>query len=407
MKGKLVYLVDDIETSFVINDIRRIAERYQSVVLMSIDAIDKKELLPSNVLAIDNFMDWKRYNKGKILMSNFALMLWMYLSECFSVRKVLPLKKTLALIGSNIFKAEELQRQLKNLNLELKDIELFYSFWFYDCIYLAWMKRLFPSIKIVTRTHSGDLYEDHISIRDNILLRHFQFNYLDAVYPVSDMGTEYLRKRYPKYQEKIHTVFLGTKDYQCMNPFVSEELVMVSCASFRHHKRIHKIAEALLSVESNITWYHFGNENLHTNDPKIPEYIEMKSRLKEKPNVRYIPMGFTENEDLMSFYKKTPVSFFISLSAAEGIPVSIMEVISFGIPVLSTDVGGCAEIVNDVTGKLIPLKTDLKTIAEWIDGFPSSKMNTEAFRTNVREFWKSKYHMDTNYNYFFNRIEAL
>ena len=46
---------------------------------------------------------------------------------------------------------------------------------------------------------------------------------------------------------------------------------------------------------------------------------------------------------------------FVNMSLSEGIPVSIMEAISFGIPIIATNVGGNAEIVNDETGVLIPL----------------------------------------------------
>ena len=45
-----------------------------------------------------------------------------------------------------------------------------------------------------------------------------------------------------------------------------------------------------------------------------------------------------------------PVDLFLTVSANEGIPVSIMEAQSFGIPVIATDVGGISEIVNNVNG---------------------------------------------------------
>ena len=405
-KKNIVYFVDDIETSFVINDIKQMANKFDKVILMSIDKIDKKEGLPINVHSIDEFMDWRAYKKVNIVLLNIVSLVLIYLNECFKKKAVLPFKRAIALMASNIFKASEVKRHLNNLNLEFKDIELFYSFWFYDCIYLAWLKKKNPLIKIVTRTHSGDLYEEHISIRDNVLMRNFQLRYINAVFPVSKMGTSYLKNLYPEFTAKFQTIYLGTKDYNCMNPFEASNVVMVSCASFRHHKRIHKIAEALLYVKSNVTWLHFGNENLNTNDPKIPEYLTNKAALLLKPNINYVSMGLTENENLMDFYAKNSVSFFISLSAAEGIPVSMMEAISFGIPVLSTDVGGCAEIVNEYTGKLIPLETDLRTIAEWIDGFHLSKMNTEGFRQNVRQFWEQNFDIEVNYSKLFDKINS-
>jgi colanic acid/amylovoran biosynthesis glycosyltransferase len=406
MNKNLLYFVDEIETPFVINDIRKVSTIYQKIFLFSINKIQKKELLPVNVVLIDAYINWSQFKGTKILLFNFWSVMSIYLNECFDSKKFLPFKKSVAVICSNIFKANEVLRHLNQLKLNYKEIDLLYSFWFYDCIYLAWLKRFIQS-PIVTRTHSGDLYEDHISIRNKLLFRNFQMKNLNAIYPVSKMGTNYLQMKYPKYKEKIKCIFLGSKNYNSLNPFNPDELVMVSCASFRHHKRIHKIAEALLLVNSRVTWYHFGNENLHTKDPKIPEYIELKSQVMKKPNVQFIPVGFTENEALMDFYKNTTVSFFISLSAAEGIPVSIMEAIGFGIPVLSTDVGGCAEIVNEQTGHLIPLKTDAQSIANWIDDFASSPMNTEDFRQNVRVFWEQNFDFDKNYDVFFENLKTF
>lgn len=41
------------------------------------------------------------------------------------------------------------------------------------------------------------------------------------------------------------------------------------------------------------------------------------------------------------------------MSDSEGIPVSIMEAMSFGIPVIARNVGGMSEIVNEENGLLL------------------------------------------------------
>ena len=146
---------------------------------------------------------------------------------------------------------------------------------------------------------------------------------------------------------------------------------------------------------------------MQTNDPKIGEYIENKEKLKLKPNINFIPMGFTPNDKVLDFYTHHAVNLFISLSAAEGIPVSIMEAISFGIPVLSTDVGGCSEIVNENTGILIPLKTSTEEVANVLKAFEKSDKNSISFRIGVREFWLKNFNEDTNYKDFFQEINNI
>lgn len=393
----ILYFVDDIDTPFVRKDIEILASGYERLLLFSSEPLNGKELLPDNVITFENYIRWKHFNGGKIFFRHFFQICLIYLKESLSTGRWPSFRKSVALLCSNRFKAGEILRSLDENGIQLTGQTVCYSFWFYDCIYLAWLKKIKDGFTAFSRAHSGDLYEEHISIRNKILFRHFQLQKLDGLFPVSRTGTEYLKIKYPDAAEKIQTFYLGTDDPGTLNSFNEGQFVMVSCASFRHHKRIHKIAETLLNIKFPVTWYHFGNENLDTNDPKIPEYKRMKEDLKKNKLVTYHPMGQISNEQLFEFYRSTPVSLFISLSAAEGIPVSIMEAISFGIPVLSTDVGGCREIVNERTGILIPLSETVTEIAWRLENFADSEMNSEEFRKGVRNFWED--HFDASKNY--------
>jgi glycosyltransferase involved in cell wall biosynthesis len=230
---------------------------------------------------------------------------------------------------------------------------------------------------------------------------------LDAVFPVSQIGADYLISRYPMAKTKVKSIFLGTEDPIFTNPFDPDNFILVSCASIRYKKRIHAIAEALSHMTIPLIWYHFGDENLESNDPSIPEYLRMRETLKLNSNIHYRPMGQTDNKLLFNFYRNNSISLFISLSETEGIPVSIMEAISFGIPVLSTDVGGCREIVNNTTGILIPLDTDAKAVATKLTEFKDSEANTLSFRQGVRKFWENHFDAQKNYSYFFEEIKSI
>ncbi len=404
----LAYFVDEIRTPFVINDIKKIANKVDIIYLFSVDALEGKDALPRNVIVFEEFVDWNNYKPLNLVLKNLLPILGIYVSECFAIKKLLPFKKSIALLASNIFKAECAMKKIKfEREKGIKTPHpsplipipqacgtfslIGYSFWFYDCIYLAWMHKKGWISKAVSRAHSGDLYEDHISIRNKILFRNFQFKNLDKVFPVSNMGTKYLKDRYLNFKEKIETIYLGSKE-NGINPFNTETVfTMVSCASFRHHKRIHKIAEMLQFVDFPLRWYHIGDERLNSNDPKIEEYKINKEKLKENNNIEFIQLGSMKNEEIFTFYQNQSINLFVSLSAIEGIPVSIMEAISFGIPVICTDVGGCKEIVTDETGILIPLETEMREIAKIIIDFKTSHKNTVEYRSNVRLFWESKF----------------
>ena len=60
------------------------------------------------------------------------------------------------------------------------------------------------------------------------------------------------------------------------------------------------------------------------------------------------------------------MDYFINLSDSEGIPVSIMEAMSVGIPIIARDVGGNREIVTNNNGCLLEGDEINLTIYEYI-----------------------------------------
>jgi glycosyltransferase involved in cell wall biosynthesis len=411
----ITYFVDEIQSPFVINDIKRLASKVDVIYLFSVDVLEGKEALPYNVIVFEEFVDWKSYKPLNLVLKNIIPILSIYIAECFAIKKNLPFKKSIALLASNIFKAECAMNKLKAIDSPSRSTAgslipnsyslLAYSFWFYDCIYLAWMRKKGWISKAVSRAHSGDLYEDHISIRNKILFRNFQFKNMDKIFPVSNMGTKYLQDRYLNFKNKIETIYLGSAD-NGLNPFNTDTVfTIVSCASFRHHKRIHKIAEMLQFVDFPLRWYHIGDERLDSDDPKIVEYKINKEKLKANNNIEFVPLGSMSNDEIFNFFKTQSINLFISLSAIEGIPVSIMEAISFGIPIISTDVGGCKEIVTEETGILIPLETEMNEVANIITEFKESFKNTAEFRKGVRTYWEKHFNAEKNYKSLFKQIE--
>jgi glycosyltransferase involved in cell wall biosynthesis len=85
-----------------------------------------------------------------------------------------------------------------------------------------------------------------------------------------------------------------------------------------------------------------------------PEKERLEQAIKLLPeNIKFSILGQLDNSEVIAYYKRVFVDGFISLSESEGLPVSMMEAISFGIPILARNVGGVSEIVNEITGILI------------------------------------------------------
>ena len=124
-------------------------------------------------------------------------------------------------------------------------------------------------------------------------------------------------------------------------------------------------------------------------------------------NITVVYHGRKSRDEVLEFYKENHINLFVSLSSSEGLPVSMIEAISFGIPIMSTDVGGCDEICNEQTGFLIPLNFDNLKVADLIKEFKESSQNTANFRSNCRKYWEENFKANKNYNDFSERIINL
>ena len=64
-------------------------------------------------------------------------------------------------------------------------------------------------------------------------------------------------------------------------------------------------------------------------------------------------LGEVAHGELMGLYSGGRVTMVVLPSLIEGIPVSLMEAMSYGVPVIATDVGGTAELVGGGAGVLV------------------------------------------------------
>jgi glycosyltransferase involved in cell wall biosynthesis len=281
-----------------------------------------------------------------------------------------------------------------------------FSYWFADwALALAWLKYTGIIKGFCTRAHGRDVFEDREPVTQKLPFRKFVLQQCDAVFSVSQAGQKYLQHRYGAFRDKIHTLYLGTRDHGIGKFGQAEPFTIVTCARVRNVKRIHLVPQILARMKTPVRWVHFGDENLTaTNDPTIPLYREGKEMLKQYAGVQVVTTGAVSNEYIQSFYRENTVHLFLNVSSTEGLPFVLIEAIAMGIPVMATDVGGCREIANENTGVLLPADFDPDKVAAQLDDFYISSMNSVEFRNKVRRFWESNFRADVNYQRF---LESL
>jgi glycosyltransferase involved in cell wall biosynthesis len=126
----------------------------------------------------------------------------------------------------------------------------------------------------------------------------------------------------------------------------------------------------------------------------------------KRQGLKVILHGYVSNQTLINFYQKQQVDLFVNVSSSEGLPVSIMEALSFGIPVIATDVGGTSELVSDKVGELISSTFTTESLGQNIEKLLN--LNSEELlllRSNARSIFELKVNAKINYLLFYNKIK--
>lgn len=273
----------------------------------------------------------------------------------------------------------------------------FYSYWMHThaCI-AAKLKKENAGSFFVTRCHGYDLYEDRSS-SGYLPGRKLIFEQADYILPISNQGKQYLCSTYRiQHKNRIEVCYLGTFE-QGKNPYSPNLIRIVSCSNLVPLKRVEVIIDALSMLQfENIEWIHFGGGALL-------EKIKAKAQILLNTKVKFDFRGAVDNAEIMKYYRENSITLFVNASQYEGLPVSIMEAMSFGIPAVATDVGGTKEIVkNDFNGYLVDKNLSPEVLAEKIEKYVKlSEDQKKAFRANARDTWQQFFDASVNYEKFY------
>ncbi len=251
--------------------------------------------------------------------------------------------------------------------------------------------------KVVSRAHRGDLYF-YANNGSYLSFREYMSKHIDQLFFISDDGLRYqsnlLKKVYPSFMVSR----LGTEKLSELYPKKkNDKSLIVSCSNIIAVKRIHLIIEALSCIkEKELHWIHFGDGTLGE-----PVRALAEEKLCDKPHITYEFKGNVKNELVHEFYAENNVDMFINVSESEGIPVSIMEAMSYGIPVIATNVGGTGEIVDSTCGCLMEESIDGIHLAEKI----VDELSQEGKGQRAFEKWQRNYSAKENYVEFVSKLK--
>lgn len=390
------------DETFIENEIPILAREFDKIILVSNDCTNKQtRTVPSNVIIERSSYDLTLINR---LLSIFGIFSKAFWSEMVIIKHIYKKQRTSIIIKT------ALQSLRKSIVFEKRfsgflsrysssnDSIYAYSYWADDtAVALVRLKEKHPHIKAFCRAHRWDLYLEQNS-SGYLPFRKSIIDGLDAIFSISDDGKKYLENLFGQPFPNIKISRLGVLPHKS-SAFDSSQFIIVTVSNIIAVKNLSLLVKALAKLQFDFKWYHIGD------GPQRPEISLLAEHFIPS---KYEFLGLKTNSEVITFLEQTPVSVFVNVSLSEGVPVSIMEAFSCGIPVLATDVGGNAEIVSSNNGMLVPADANEILIADALTMFKNVSADTMfELRQNAFKTWEENCNAEKNFQQFVQSIFKL
>lgn len=290
-------------------------------------------------------------------------------------------------------------------NVILDNPELFdgdtvvYSYWFNSVVYalLRLRDKYGYKYKVVCRAHRYDVYD----LDGEMPNRSYCLSKIDRIFPISQDAINYFTDKYG-FNTKFQLARLGVSDPCVCSKGSSEgSFNVLSVSQVSERKRVTLIFHSLYEMakkypDISIQWTLFGDGPLDDKMRQLQSSINV-------PNFKVILMGRVPNRAILDYYSKSEIDCFVNLSSSEGVPVSVMEALSYGIPCIATNVGGTAEIMNEHNGCLLSDSPTEESVIEAYEIIYNSNLN----RTKIREDWNQIANANKNFPEFVRILSQI
>jgi glycosyltransferase involved in cell wall biosynthesis len=211
--------------------------------------------------------------------------------------------------------------------------------------------------------------------------RDLQFAFLQQAIGVNNHALEALHASYPEHLEKFSLNRLGTRDMGMgAMPSEGQRLTILTIGDARPVKGMDRMGDVLkLLYPTPVTWVHVGElaEGSVGSDYGLP-HLE----ISQHPTMRH--------EELMAWLPTQKNHVYVIPSLHEGVPSTLLEAMSLGIPSLGADVGGIGEALSDDVGILLPTWS-AEEAAKAVVELASASWQSPEKRSQIRAHWQAKF----------------
>ena len=238
----------------------------------------------------------------------------------------------------------------------------------------------------------------NLNVRIQKLIRNWSISSSEVVITPSDHLKEFINRTNPKTEVLKINNGVEISEFKRSKTPLHEFNILIN-SRLVVQKNIHIVIEAMGSIKNldvNLKIIGEGGEFERLED--LITNLNIQNRVKM--------IGKVEN-NLISEYLKTS-NLFIQASDYEGLPHSILEAINYEVPILSTEVGGCKDLLdNGDRGFIISSPQNKQQIAEKIDYIYENYDIALTKAVAAKKYIQNKYNFSTQANIYSEVFEKI
>lgn len=188
--------------------------------------------------------------------------------------------------------------------------------------------------KTIIHIHVGNQLNNHTK---NALFK-WWLNHCDLVVVLAKKWRQLLKEKYKDIKTPT-TVIYNATDYRTFVPYEERQKYIVYVGSLNPNKAPYLLIKAWAMIHSKYPEWHikFMGGSVLLEDSK-----QMSNDLGVKDSVEFL--GFCKGDVLVENFSKA--SIYVMTSYNEGFPMSVIEAWAYGLPVVTTPVGGLPDVIE-------------------------------------------------------------
>ena len=183
------------------------------------------------------------------------------------------------------------------------------------------------------------------------------------------------------------------------NIFTNDQINITIVSRLVSHKNIKKIIKAISDLNDPLIYL-----NIIGDGPELNQLQKISLESNNKDNIIF--HGKLNRDDINHIFLKSDI--YIQASNYEGLPHSLLEAMSYGIPVLCTPVGECKEILgNEDRGYILDLPVSKNNIKSKISEIIGEKNIANKKGERGKDFINENYNLTNSFNLYKNLFTRL